>query len=178
MNEQPATDAEREKMRKAIEDRMKRTDAQVVEDYVKMMPPHVRAIMAEPLRPLLGALIQRERARCVDLLKAGVAFHKQRLRELEGAILGTIASNGNPEGLARQRPIIEAAITTMRSAARAIAAPPGSCKTCFGEKKVPSNLRLEGGQTPMVPCPDCVRSDAALATASAALAGGSEPGRG
>lgn len=174
MTQEPV-DEEREKKRKEIEARMRRTDAQVVEDYVRMMPPHIRALIAEPMRPLLGSIIQRERARCVELLKAGVAFHKRRLHELEQAILGTIASNGNANGLAAQRAIIEEAISTMRGAARAVSAPPGSCRTCMGEKMIPSEIRLAGGQTPLVPCPECVKSDAALATASGLVAG--EPGR-
>ncbi len=111
---------------------MKMSDGEVVEQFVKMMPPHVRALMAEPMRPLLAALIQRERARCVDTLKIGVMYHRHRLAGVEGQITASISVGAHAKAaeLGTHRVAAQECVIAMETATKAVAMPPGSCSSC------------------------------------------------
>jgi hypothetical protein len=176
----PADQLREAEVRLARERRLKTSDAEVVEQYVGMMPLHVRAVMAEPLRPMFGALIQRERARCVDILRIIAGHLEAEVGQIENTITAAIGAGAPVAELAVQRAAKIAQALAVANCAKTIAVPPGSCNRCGGTKMVPSSIRLPGGQTPMLPCPACAGSPASAAssaTASAAPAP-SDPGIG
>jgi hypothetical protein len=142
-----------------------------------MMPPHVRAVMAEPMRPLLGNLILRERARCAEMLRVGVAYHRSRLASVEGLIDAAALTGNTVEAskLGIQRIAIAETIKSMEVAVRAVGVPPGTCQKCGGAKVVPGGVVLAGGQPTMLPCPACASTPAAPPAAAPA---NGEPGRG
>jgi hypothetical protein len=148
-------ETEDEKKHRLHAERMRKTDAEVVEEYLAFMPPHVRAVMAEPLRPLLGSLISRERARCVTVLQMAANYHKRRMEEIESTIAGQIAAGGPVDGLGVQRIAAQECVRACLSAARAINVPPGGCEICMGARNIPGSVVLAGGQRVLVPCPAC-----------------------